>query len=72
MRPIDAPAGFTVDVDVRGFTDEVRAVSPDFELRTVEAGQPVTQVRNSGRGKAEIRPSLVTAQVRVLSKAWPS
>ncbi|MEO5874784.1 MAG: MBL fold metallo-hydrolase [Streptosporangiaceae bacterium] len=39
LRPLDAPPGFTVDVDVTGFVKEVHAVSPDFDIRTVEPGE---------------------------------
>jgi L-ascorbate metabolism protein UlaG (beta-lactamase superfamily) len=35
FRPLGAPAGFSMNVNLAGFTDEVRAVSRDFEIRTM-------------------------------------
>jgi L-ascorbate metabolism protein UlaG (beta-lactamase superfamily) len=35
FRPLGAPMGFSMNVNLAGFTDEVRAVSRDFELRTL-------------------------------------
>ena len=35
FRPLDAPMDFSVNVNLAGFTDEVRAVSRDFEIRTL-------------------------------------
>jgi L-ascorbate metabolism protein UlaG (beta-lactamase superfamily) len=35
FRPLDAEMGFSMNVNLAGFTDEVRAVSRDFELRTL-------------------------------------
>jgi L-ascorbate metabolism protein UlaG (beta-lactamase superfamily) len=35
FRPLEAPMGFSVNVNLAGFTDEVRAVSRDFALRTL-------------------------------------
>jgi L-ascorbate metabolism protein UlaG (beta-lactamase superfamily) len=42
FRPLDAPVGFSLNVDVAGFLDEVAAVSKDFELRTLSPLAPVT------------------------------
>lgn len=42
FTPIDAPMGFTIDVDVARFPDEVAAVSHDFEIRSLELDQSVT------------------------------
>ncbi len=36
FRPLDAPTGLSLNVNVAGFLDEVRAVSTDFEIRTLE------------------------------------
>jgi len=41
FRPLDRPMGFTVDVDVAGFVDEVARVSADFAVRTLRIGRPV-------------------------------
>lgn len=41
FRPLDAPMGFSVNVDVAGFVDEVRRVSADFTVRTVRPLRPV-------------------------------
>ncbi len=38
---LDAPMGFTVDVGVARFTDEVAAVSADFDIRALELGETV-------------------------------
>jgi L-ascorbate metabolism protein UlaG (beta-lactamase superfamily) len=35
FRPLDAAPGFSLNVNLAGFTDEVRAVSRDFEIRTM-------------------------------------
>jgi len=35
FRPLEQPMGFSMNVNLAGFTDEVRAVSRDFELRTL-------------------------------------
>jgi L-ascorbate metabolism protein UlaG (beta-lactamase superfamily) len=35
FRPLGAPAGFSMNVNLAGFADEVRAVSRDFEIRTM-------------------------------------
>jgi len=35
FRPLDAPTGFSLNVNVAGFLDEVRAVSADLEVRTL-------------------------------------
>jgi L-ascorbate metabolism protein UlaG (beta-lactamase superfamily) len=41
FRPLAEPMGFTVDVDVAGFVDEVARVSTDFSVRTLRLGQSV-------------------------------
>ena len=40
FRPLDAPMDFSMNVNLAGFTDEVRAVSRDFEIRTLTATAP--------------------------------
>ena len=42
FRPIDRPMGFSLNVDLAGFTDEVRRVSRDFTIHTVGLAHPVT------------------------------
>lgn len=42
FRPLDQPMGFTADVGVARFTDEVRRVSDDFAIRTLRLGETVT------------------------------
>lgn len=42
FRPLDAPIGFSLNVDVAGFLDEVAAVSKDFSIRTLTPLHPVT------------------------------
>jgi L-ascorbate metabolism protein UlaG (beta-lactamase superfamily) len=37
FRPLGAPLDFSMNVNLAGFTDEVRAVSRDFEIRTLAA-----------------------------------
>ena len=44
FRPIAQPMGFSLNVDLAGFTDEVRAVSKDFAIGTVGLGQPIAGV----------------------------
>jgi L-ascorbate metabolism protein UlaG (beta-lactamase superfamily) len=41
FRPLDAPLGFSLNVDVAGFLDEVAAVSKDIEVRTLTPLQAV-------------------------------
>lgn len=36
FRPLDAPMGFSLNVNVGGFVDEVRAVSSEFDLRALD------------------------------------
>lgn len=36
FRPLDAPTDFSLNVNVAGFLDELRAVSADVEVRTLE------------------------------------
>jgi L-ascorbate metabolism protein UlaG (beta-lactamase superfamily) len=40
FRPLDAPMDFSLNVNLTGFADEVRAVSRDFDLRTLAIDQP--------------------------------
>jgi L-ascorbate metabolism protein UlaG (beta-lactamase superfamily) len=40
FRPIDAPMGFSLNVNFGGFLDEVRAVSSDFTVCALEPLQP--------------------------------
>jgi L-ascorbate metabolism protein UlaG (beta-lactamase superfamily) len=42
FRPLDAPMGFTVNLDVAGFVDEVRRFSRDIEVRALEVTGPVS------------------------------
>ena len=42
FRPLDAPVGFSLNVNVAGFLDEVAAVSKDVEIRTITPLEPVT------------------------------
>lgn len=42
LRPFDASMGFTVDVDVAGFVEEVARVSRDIEVRTLDLGERLT------------------------------
>ena len=44
MRPLDAPMGFSINVNFGKFVDEVRAVSPDFAVRALE----LLQTRGAG------------------------
>jgi L-ascorbate metabolism protein UlaG (beta-lactamase superfamily) len=39
FTPLDAPLGFSLNVDLAGFADEVARVSRDFELRTLGLGE---------------------------------
>lgn len=41
FRPIDAPMGFSTNVNLAAFPDEVAAVSSDFAVTTLEPMQPV-------------------------------
>ncbi|HVV88784.1 MAG TPA: MBL fold metallo-hydrolase [Kofleriaceae bacterium] len=41
FRPLAQPMGFSLNVDLAGFTDEVRAVSADFPVRTIGLGGSV-------------------------------
>lgn len=41
FRPLAAPLGFSVNVDLTGFTGEVREVSPALEVRTLVPLQPI-------------------------------
>jgi L-ascorbate metabolism protein UlaG (beta-lactamase superfamily) len=41
FRRLDQPMGFTVDVDVAGFVDEVARVSTDLSVRTMRIGASV-------------------------------
>ena len=41
FRPVAQPMRFSLNVDLAGFTDEVRAVSADFAIRTVGLAAPV-------------------------------
>jgi L-ascorbate metabolism protein UlaG (beta-lactamase superfamily) len=41
FRRLDQPMGFTVDVDVAGFVDEITRVSSDVAVRTLRLGQSV-------------------------------
>jgi L-ascorbate metabolism protein UlaG (beta-lactamase superfamily) len=41
FRPLDAPVGMSLNVNLAGFADEVRRVSRDFELRTIGLGGAV-------------------------------
>ncbi|MEZ5382609.1 MAG: MBL fold metallo-hydrolase [Microthrixaceae bacterium] len=41
FRPLDATAGFTANVDLAGFVEEVAAVSADFTIRSLALGQRV-------------------------------
>jgi L-ascorbate metabolism protein UlaG (beta-lactamase superfamily) len=41
FRPLDAPLGFSFNVNLAGFLDEVAAVSKDFELRALTPGEIV-------------------------------
>ncbi len=41
FRPLDAPVGFSLNVNLSGFLDEVVAVSRDFDLRTLVPLAPV-------------------------------
>jgi L-ascorbate metabolism protein UlaG (beta-lactamase superfamily) len=40
FRPLDAPAGLSLNVNLTGFADEVRQVSREVELATLEIGAP--------------------------------
>lgn len=40
FRPLDAPARFSFNVNLTGFADEVRAVSRDITIGTLEYGAP--------------------------------
>ena len=42
FRRLDQPMGFTVDVDVAGFVDEIARVSTDFSVRALRLGQSVS------------------------------
>ena len=42
FRPLDAPVGFSLNVNLAGFLDEVAAVSKDIELRTLTPLQAVS------------------------------
>jgi L-ascorbate metabolism protein UlaG (beta-lactamase superfamily) len=41
FTPLHAPLGFSLNVNLAGFTDEVRRVSRDFELRTLAKGEAI-------------------------------
>jgi L-ascorbate metabolism protein UlaG (beta-lactamase superfamily) len=41
MRPLDAPMGFSLNVNVAGFMDEVAAVSRSIEIRTLTPMQTI-------------------------------
>lgn len=42
FRPLDAPFAYSLNVNLAAFPDEIRTVSRDFELRTLEVNRPVT------------------------------
>ena len=41
FRPLSAPFAYSLNVNLAAFPDEIRAVSRDFELRTLEVNKPV-------------------------------
>jgi L-ascorbate metabolism protein UlaG (beta-lactamase superfamily) len=41
LRPLEAPLGFTPGVDLTGFAEEVRRVSPGIAVRTLHPGRVV-------------------------------
>lgn len=41
FRPLDAPLDFSMNVNLTGFADEVRAVSADFAVQALSLGQTV-------------------------------
>ena len=41
FRPLDAPTKFSFNVNLTGFTDEVRAASRELAIHTLEVGVPV-------------------------------
>jgi L-ascorbate metabolism protein UlaG (beta-lactamase superfamily) len=41
FRPLDVAMDFSLNVNLTGFADEVRAVSNDFEMRTLVIGQTI-------------------------------
>jgi len=41
FRPIDAPIGYSINVNLAAFPDEIAAVSRDFEIRSLALGEAV-------------------------------
>lgn len=52
FRPLDAPMGLSLNVDVAGFVDDVHRLDPDVALRTLAPFAPVRRLSPAGRSPA--------------------